>query len=380
LSYKRYFSRFLEADRDRLHFAAHSHHLWPDVSFDAQQRAWLDAAKEADGKWDGILGEVLPKAQSHIARLLNLSDPAQVAFAPNTHELVVRLLSCLEEKSPVRILTTDAEFHSFHRQSRRWEEAGVASVERVTAEPFASFPSRFADRVRAAEYDLVYLSQVFFDSGYVVKSLDDIVAAVPSESTYVVIDGYHGFMALPTDLRAIETRAFYLAGGYKYAMTGEGACFTHCPPGYGTRPVDTGWYAGFDDLTGEQGEEVGYASDGKRFFGATFDATALYRFNAVMDLWQGAGLSPVDIHASAHSRSLVRGPWELPDVPAFVRGRGAPPSARSRDRHGLPGRSAALRVRHLPRRGGRRFTEPAAGRATGLVRLRRDSSASEGSS
>ena len=30
-SYKAHFSRFLEAAPDRLHFAAHSHHLWPDV-------------------------------------------------------------------------------------------------------------------------------------------------------------------------------------------------------------------------------------------------------------------------------------------------------------------------------------------------------------
>ena len=47
-----------------------------------------------------------------------------------------------------------------------------------------------------------------------------------------MIDGYHGFMALPTDFAAIAGRAFYLAGGYKYAMAGEGVCFMHCPPGY----------------------------------------------------------------------------------------------------------------------------------------------------
>src|SRR3546814_4193410 len=43
-------------------------------------------------------------------------------------------------------------------------------------------------------------------------------------------------------------RAFYLAGGYKYAMAGEGACFLHAPAGWGLRPRDTGWYAAFGAL------------------------------------------------------------------------------------------------------------------------------------
>jgi selenocysteine lyase/cysteine desulfurase len=89
-------------------------------------------------------------------------------------------------------------------------------------------------------------------------------------------------MAVPTDLGAIASRAFYLAGGYKYAMAGEGVCFLHCPSGYGARPVDTGWYAGFASLESSDAH-VHYATDGSRFMGATFDATALYRFIAVQE-------------------------------------------------------------------------------------------------
>jgi hypothetical protein len=36
LSFKALFSRSLAADPGRLHMAAHSHHLWPDASFDGQ--------------------------------------------------------------------------------------------------------------------------------------------------------------------------------------------------------------------------------------------------------------------------------------------------------------------------------------------------------
>ena len=60
LSFKRLFSRSLGADPDRLHFAAHSHHLWPDASFDGQIEAWNDAARLADRKWDKVMDEVWP--------------------------------------------------------------------------------------------------------------------------------------------------------------------------------------------------------------------------------------------------------------------------------------------------------------------------------
>ncbi|WP_246450400.1 hypothetical protein [Sphingomonas rhizophila] len=63
-------------------------------------------------------------------------------------------------------------------------------------------------------------------------------------------------------------------------MAGEGMGFMHCPPRFGPRPPITGWYAEFDDLTLPPGM-VGYAPDAMRFMGATFDPTALYRFNAI---------------------------------------------------------------------------------------------------
>jgi kynureninase len=127
---------------------------------------------------------------------------------------------------------------------------------------------------------------------------------VPDPEALVVIDGYHGFLARPASLRAIEDRVFYLAGGYKYAMSGEGACFLHVPAGCRLRPLDTGWFATFGRLEGAPPNAVEYADDGFRFWGATFDPTALYRLNAVLDWLAGLGLGPAEIHARA--RDLQR--------------------------------------------------------------------------
>ncbi len=298
MSYKAHFRRFLEADPGRLHFAAHSHHLWPHVTFAAQERCWLDAARLADRKWEHVFGAVIPSVQRGVARLLNLSRPEDIVFAPNTHGLLNRLLSCLPRDRPLRVLTTDGEFHSLTRQLRRLEEDGLARVDWLAVEPFDDFAERFA-AAAAGGHDLVYLSQVFFNSGFALDNVGELAAAVPDPETFVVLDGYHGFLVLPTDLADVEARAFYLAGGYKYAMAGEGAAFLHAPPGIGTRPRDTGWYAAFGALERGEGARVGYGADGSRFLGATFDPSGLYRLDAVLGWLAELGLDAAAIHAHA---------------------------------------------------------------------------------
>ena len=296
-----HFRAFFDAHPGRLHFAAHSHHPWPDATRAAHARYWEDAATLADRKWERIFGEVVPRAQEHVARLLRLSEARQVAFAPNTHEFVGRLYSCFEGARPLRVLTTAHEFHSFGRQTRRLEEAGRVAATRIEAEPWGTFAERFAAAARAGPWDLVWLSHVFFDSGFVVRELERLVDAAPAEAM-VVVDGYHAFCALPVDASRLHRRAFYIGGGYKYAMTGEGACFLAVPPGCALRPVNTGWYAAFEALAGAPTPQVPYSGDGFRFWGATFDPSGLYRFNAAMDWLASTGTSIDDVHR--HSQSM----------------------------------------------------------------------------
>jgi selenocysteine lyase/cysteine desulfurase len=299
-SYQAHFSRALASPDHRWHLAAHSHHLWPDVSLDGQLAAWQDAARRWDEKWDVIFGQVIPTAQRHIARHLGLARSDTIAFAPNTHDFVRRLLSALPAHRTPRVLTTDGEFHSLSRQLARLVEDGLVVVESVPVQPFESFVERFRAASRG-EHDMVFVSQVFFNSGWAVTDLAGLVGAVGNPEALMVIDGYHGFMARPTDLSAIQNRVFYLSGGYKYAMAGEGACFLHCPPGFAPRPRDTGWYAGFGALSAAQPGEVSYGSDYSRFLGATFDPSGLYRLNAVMGWLEGLGVDAAAVHERARA-------------------------------------------------------------------------------
>ena len=297
MSFKHLFSRSLEAAPGRLHMAAHSHHLWPDASLAGQVECWEDAARLADAKWDRIMGEVWPEAQRHVAAELGSGMPQAVVFAANTHDFLVRLAAAAPRRTsaPLRVLTTDGEFHSARRQFARWVESGEIALKVVAAEPFDSLPERFLAEARSGGHDLILVSQLLFGSGRVFGAVEELAGLADPAGPWVVIDGYHSFMAVETPLpAAVAAQVFFLAGGYKYAMAGEGMGLMHCPPGFGPRPPITGWYAEFEDLTLPPGQ-VGYATDAMRFMGATFDASALYRFNAIRRTLAGERLDTAAI-------------------------------------------------------------------------------------
>lgn len=292
--YKKFYTHFIEANPGVQHYAAHSHHYWPDVTLEASIQYWKDSAKYVDSKWDHFFGVKIPSAQALIAEVLNISKPEQIVFAPNTHELVYRVLTSFSHLPKTRVLTTDSEFHSFERQINRLSEGGRFIVEKVSTLDSETFEDRFIAEIKSQKYDLIFFSQVFFNSGFAVD-LNRIVQAVENSETVIVIDGYHGFMALPTDLRALENRVFYIAGSYKYAQGGEGACFMHVPAGCQLRPEYTGWFASFDELA-KRGSEVKYSEDGMRFAGSTLDLTAVYRLEAVLQLFKNENITVTDIH------------------------------------------------------------------------------------
>jgi len=295
--YQQFYQRFLQENKGKQHFACHSHHYWPDVTREAMLEYWDDTARLVDDKWHYIFGEKVPQTQQLIADILQLPQPEQLVFAPNTHELVMRLLSCFDLRKPLRILTTDSEFYSFTRQVKRLSEYDNVQVDIIPTQPFDTFEQRFVAAAASQPYQLIFCSQVFFNSGVALTDLTTFVLQLAAGSdAMIAIDGYHGFMALPTDLSTIAERIFYLSGSYKYAQGGEGCCFMSVPLGNSDRPLYTGWFAEFGTLAAEKSATVLYSEDGYRFAGATMDFTALYRLNAVLRLFKQQGISVGRIH------------------------------------------------------------------------------------
>ena len=295
--YAHLFSEFLKHNKGTQHFACHSHYYWPDVSREAMLEYWDDSSKYVDDKWTYFFKEKIPALQKYIAADFCLSRPEQIVFASHTHEFVMRLLSCLDWSKKNTILTTDSEFYSFKRQADRMNEMDNFEVVFTELLPFDSFEERFIDEIKRCNPDMVFISQVFYNSGIQLRSIDNIVKAVDNPQCLILIDGYHAFRAIPTDLSAVEDRIFYTAGSYKYAMGGEGCCFLYVPPDNKLRPFYTGWFAEFSTLSDQKTNEVLYPEDGSRFAGATTDFSSLYRLLSVYRLFEKEGLTLEMIHA-----------------------------------------------------------------------------------
>ena len=166
----------------------------------------------------------------------------------------------------------------------------------VPAEPFNTFHQRFTEKLKEKHHDMVYISHVFFNSGFTTSSVFEDLKKVKDE-TLVMIDGYHSLGAIPVNLKPFENDFYYLGGGYKYLTSGEGCCFLYAPDDQ-RLPLLTGWMAQFSMLSSQiEDSEIQYPSNAQKWAGATFDPTAWYRFKAVMDLWQKEGLTVQNIHA-----------------------------------------------------------------------------------
>lgn len=284
----------------RLHFAAHSHHPWPEATRKAQMQYWDDSARLLDSKWDSIFEDVLAESKRNLAELLGLTQPQQIVEGTNTFELVARLLSSLDFRKPIRILTTQSEFYSFTRLAQRLSEFDNIQIDSISTQPFETFVDRFTSASKENKYDFIFVSQVFFDSGFYPTRILEELKKCPAPVR--VVDLYHAAGAVPLKLQPYADDLFFVGGGYKYLSAGEGACFLVAPQNSNLRPWQTGWFADFSSLENEKYNSVQYAPGAARFAGATFDPTGWYRFNAVRAWQKQLGLTVELVHQ--HVRDL----------------------------------------------------------------------------
>jgi kynureninase len=344
-----HYARFLSGKRDQVLLTAHSHQAWPDVSRDAHLEAWDDAARLVDTKWSHIFGEVLPEFASRTAARLGSARPDDLAVAPNTHELVYRLLSCFP--TDARVVTTDREFHSLRRQLNRLEQDDLR-VERVSVPEDGALASRVLAEVDRDRTDLVALSMVFFTNAEIVTDLEPLLAGLADRGVPALVDTYHAFNAMELAVDTWPGSVFVTGGGYKYAQTGEGACWLLVPrDAERYRPRHTGWFADFAGLDGPQ-HVVDYGRGGQRFLGATFDPTGLYRGRAVLRWMDQLGLTPAELRVTSMDQTAY--------VVALF------------DRLGLADRGLRLRTPREPARRGAfvSFEHPRAGALRGELMAR----------
>jgi kynureninase len=289
----KHYTRFRVTERILL--TGHSHQAWPDVAFEAQQQAWLDTAENVDDVWDKAF-EQANAVRRGFARLLD-DSPDRIALAPNTHELVVRFLSALPLKKRPKLITTDGEFHTIRRQLDRLSEEGIAVV-KVVSGPAATLAERLAQEVddRTAA---VLVSAVLYTNAHIVPNLRATLEACERHGAELLVDAYHALNVVPFSLKkeGLE-RAYVVGGGYKYCQLGPGNAFLRFPADTTLRPVVTGWFSEFADLTQSPAStRVGYGPGPARFAGATYDFTSHYRGAAVFEFFAQQRLTPAELRA-----------------------------------------------------------------------------------
>ena len=292
---------------ERMLLTGHSHQAWPDVAFEAQQQAWLDAARHVDQKW--VFAEA--KAERYRKALDALLDDRAgfVALGHSTHELVTRVISALPLAARPRLVTTSGEFHSIRRQLDRLSEEGI-EVAKVAALPASTLAERLISEVndRTAA---VLVSCVLFRNAHIVPGLGGVLEACERVGAELLVDAYHSTNVAPISLpeEGLEG-AFVVGGGYKYMQMGEGNCWLRFPGDCRLRPVLTGWFSEFDALAdvkaesgGTDGESrVAYSDGPARFAGATYDPTSHYRAAAVADFFAEQGLTQDRLRACSPTR------------------------------------------------------------------------------
>lgn len=274
---------------NRLLFSGHSHQAWPDVALEGIQQAYWDAARYVDEKWERAF------AQTDVLRAYLRTfydDPTgRYTVSQNTHDVLVRLLSSFSWK-PGRIVTTDGEFHTIYRQTRRLEEEGVV-VDRVPSLPTDQLFTHL-EKALETPATVVILSRVFFMNALVVHDLPKIAALCRQKQVPLIIDDYHGTNVIPHSIRETGMEdTFWLIGGYKYLQWGEGNCFLRYPEGCSLRPVLTGWFSSFGSLSADR-EKTGilYDQGDNLFMGGTYDPVSQYRAARVAEFFTRMELTP----------------------------------------------------------------------------------------
>jgi len=313
----KHYSRFRVTERILL--TGHSHQAWPDVAFEAQQQAWLDAAEYVDDVWERAFNKAV-EVRRGFARLLD-DSPDRIALAPNTHELVVRFLSALPLRKRPKLVTTDGEFHTIRRQLDRLAEEGIEVV-KVVSGPAATLAERLAREVddRTAA---VLVSAVLYTNAHIVPHLGAVHEACERVGAELLVDAYHALNVVPFALRAEGLEGAYIVGGgYKYCQLGPGNAFLRFPPNTTLRPVVTGWFSEFTDLSKAPSGRVEYGPGPARFAGATYDFTSHYRGAAVFKFFEEQGLTVEKLRELSQRQvgMLATGLRVEPDVPISTLG------------------------------------------------------------
>src|SRR5207247_3291167 len=149
-------------------------------------------------------------------------------------------------------------------------------VVKVVSGPAATLAERLAQEVDE-HTAAVLVSAVLYTNAHIVPNLRATLETCERHGAELLVDAYHALNVVPYSLKkeGLE-RAYVVGGGYKYCQLGPGNAFLRFPADTTLRPVFTGWFSEFTDLSKAPSGRVEYGPGRARFSGATYDLTSHY--------------------------------------------------------------------------------------------------------
>ncbi|MFK8138370.1 MAG: hypothetical protein AB8E15_08425 [Bdellovibrionales bacterium] len=303
-SVRKQYSRFLDKYPHKL-FANHSHQAWPNVARFGLLKCFDLAAETHGDKWAEV-ELTRKKLQAWVSKRIGNSSyggAKGVLWGQNTFDLLTRFLSSLDLKRGDYIVTTDTEFHSMRRLLDRLSEEGIEvlradtwtaseAFEGQTGKDFFSRLDQELRKVPQGKLKAVMFSSVSFHTGNLVPNFDEGLEKLLAMNVPIVVDLYHHIgpktFSVPSKN---QDNLYLLGGGYKYLQMGEGACWMRTPEHTELRPVITGWFAEFEELTESKDNLVSYPEGAARFMGATYEPASILRAWEVAQFFDGIGFT-----------------------------------------------------------------------------------------
>jgi hypothetical protein len=195
--FRKYYSELLTSHSHTQYYGLPSSLCWPDVA----KNLIFEPTK---------FEEITISLKELIAKNLNINNKENIVFSTDLKINILKLLNVIKKNKslgPLKILTSDSENFNLDKLGVEVE----VEIEKIATHPFDDFETNLINKAKLKYYDVIFVSQVFHNSGMAIKDLRKITDSIKGTKTILVIDGSLGFMNYPTDLSNMENQCFYFA-------------------------------------------------------------------------------------------------------------------------------------------------------------------------
>lgn len=197
--YKKYFNKSPSIDPQLHNFKSQTHFILPksEINLIGKER---------------FENEQIKVAQNLVSKILNISNPSQVNFYCNSNEALSTIFSDLASNRKLNVLTSDSEFFNL----LEFEKLNHADICFVPTLPFDNFIERVLVEINKKNYDVIFLSKLFFNSGFIIQNIEVILHNIDINKTKLILDGNRAFMNIPLNLSSLENQIYFFSESFHY--------------------------------------------------------------------------------------------------------------------------------------------------------------------